>query len=90
MARRRPDTKGFERVVCSEKHRWRAVDDIELPADARYLAEPATATADAACKDVASERANGALQYTWAFEWPTRALWQTGQRYGYCWVPEGG
>ena len=25
-----PDAKGFERVVCSEKHTWRAVDDIEL------------------------------------------------------------
>jgi hypothetical protein len=57
-----PDAKRFERVVCSEKHSWRAVDDIDLPKDARYLGGAVTATADAACKDVASERANGALQ----------------------------
>jgi len=83
-----PDARSFERVVCSEKHSWRAVDVIDLPADARYLAKDATATADSACKDVASERANGALKYTWSFEWPTRAQWQADQRYGYCWVPE--
>ena len=54
----------------------------------RYLAAPATTAADAACQDVASARADGALSYTWAFEWPARAQWAAGQRYGYCWVPE--
>lgn len=83
-----PSAKNFQRVVCSERHRWRAVDDIDLPQKARHLAKDVGATADAQCKDVASERANGALQYTWAFEWPTRAQWDAGQRYGYCWVPE--
>ena len=83
-----PDAPGFSRVVCSEKHSWRAVDVIDLPADARYLAKDVTATADAACKDVASERADGSLKFTWSFEWPTRAQWAAGQRYGYCWVPE--
>jgi hypothetical protein len=85
-----PDARRFERVVCSEKHSWQAVDVVDLPEDARYLGDAATATGDAACKDVASERANGALTYTWSFEWPTRAQWQTGQRYGYCWVPATG
>jgi hypothetical protein len=85
-----PDAKSFQRVVCSEKHSWRAVDVVDLPRDAHYLAKDVTATGDGACKDVASERANGALKYTWSFEWPTRAQWQTGQRYGYCWVPEAG
>ena len=85
-----PSAKNFQRVVCSEKHTWRAVDDVDLPADARYLAKDVATTGDAACKDVASERADGALKYTWSFEWPTRAQWQSGQRYGYCWVPEAG
>jgi hypothetical protein len=85
-----PSTKGFERVVCSEKHSWRAIDTVDLPASTRYLAKEATASGDASCKDVASQRANGALKYTWSFEWPTRAQWATGQRYGYCWVPEAG
>ncbi len=85
-----PSAKKFQRVVCSEKHTWRAVDDVDLPRDARYLAKDVAATGDSACKDVAAKRANGALKYTWSFEWPTRAQWSSGQRYGYCWVPEEG
>ena len=83
-----PDKRGFARVACSERHSWRAVDVVDLPADARYLAKDVAAQGDSTCKDVAAERADGALQYTWSFEWPTRAQWSTGQRYGYCWVPE--
>ena len=75
--------------MCSEKHTWRAVDVADLPADTVYLAPDAADQGDSACKDVAAERANGSLKYTWSFEWPTRAQWQGGQRYGYCWVPEG-
>jgi hypothetical protein len=83
-----PDAPGFSRVVCSEKHRWRAVDTMALPANKPYLAKDVTATADSWCKDVASRRAGGALKFTWSFEWPPRAQWRAGQRYGYCWVPE--
>jgi hypothetical protein len=85
-----PDAGKFERVICSEKHAWRAVDVVDLPRDARHLSKSVTATADQTCQDIASERAQGALSYTWSFEWPTKAQWQTGQRYGYCWVPEAG
>jgi Septum formation len=83
-----PDARGFSRVVCSEKHKWRAVATRALPADRPYLAKDVTAAADSWCKDVASERADGSLQFTWSFEWPPRAQWKAGQRYGYCWVPE--
>ena len=85
-----PDAKGFERVICSERHSWRAVDVVDLPASTKYLDKGAAATGDSACKDVAAQRANGALKYTWSFEWPTRVQWKAGQRYGYCWVPEAG
>ncbi len=82
-----PSARTFERVACSEKHSWRAVDVVEIPKSTRYLAEDATAAGDAACKDVAADRAAGALEFTWSFEWPTRPQWAAGQRYGYCWVP---
>ena len=85
-----PSAKKFQRVVCSEKHSWQAVDVVDLPGDARYLAKNVTAMGDAACKEVASQRSDGALKFTWSFEWPTRAQWSGGQRYGYCWVPEAG
>ena len=84
-----PDRPGFARVVCAQKHSWRAVDVVELPKAARYLAKDVAATGDASCKDVAAQRADGELSYTWSFEWPTRAEWAAGQRFGYCWVPEG-
>lgn len=85
-----PDAKGFQRLVCSEKHSWRAIDVVDLPASTRYLAKDAAARGDSACKDVAAKRANGALKYTWSFEWPTKTQWAAGQRYGYCWVPSAG
>ena len=83
-----PSARDFQRVACSVPHSWRAVDVVALPRSTRYLAAPATTAADAACQDVASARADGALSYTWAFEWPARAQFAAGQRYGYCWVPE--
>jgi hypothetical protein len=85
-----PDKRNFKRVLCSDKHSWRAVDVVDLPADARYLAKDVAALGNSRCKDIASDRAGGALEFTWSFEWPTRAQWQSGQRYGYCWVPDEG
>lgn len=82
-----PAADGFERVACAEPHRWRAVDVVDLPADARFQAAGVTDTADAACQDIASARADGSLELTWAFEWPTRDQWLAGQRWGWCWVP---
>lgn len=82
-----PGKPGFTRVVCKRKHAWRAVDTVDLDRSARYLGARAAAQGDSDCKDVAAARANGALKYTWSFEWPTRDLWTSGQRYGYCWVP---
>ena len=38
-----PDAPGFSRVVCSEKHKWRAVDTMTLPSDKPYLAKDVTA-----------------------------------------------
>jgi hypothetical protein len=83
-----PRKPGFARVACSERHSWRAVDVVELPREGRYLARSVTATGNARCRDIASERADGALRLSWSFEWPTRAQWASGQRHGLCWVPE--
>ena len=69
---------------------WRAVDVVELPKAARYDGQELAGTGDAACKDIAAKRANGELKRSWSFERPTRAQWASGQRYGYCWVPEVG
>jgi hypothetical protein len=83
-----PDKPGFDRVVCSERHTWRAVDVVELPKNAGYVAKELATTGDDACKVIATDLANGDLKRTWSFERPTRAQWAAGQRYGYCWVPQ--
>lgn len=82
-----PDSRHFDRVVCSHRHRWRAVSVIELPGNAGFHSRSAGATANARCKQVAANASGGALKYTWAFEWPTRQQWRNGQRYGFCWLP---
>ncbi len=84
-----PGRKGFERVACSERHSWRAVAVVEIDPRSRYLAKSAAAAGDARCKDVAADRAGSSLKFTWSFEWPTKGQWRSGQRYGYCWVPQG-
>jgi hypothetical protein len=84
-----PTARGFERVVCSEPHRSRAISVVDLPRDARYRDKGVEADANTTCKAAAAAKAKGDLKYTWTFEWPTRAQWAAGQRYGYCWIPQG-
>ncbi len=84
-----PGKPAFARVACAEKHSWRAIDVVEIDPKARYLGKGPAAAGDAACKDVASGRAANSLTFSWSFEWPTKEQWAEGQRYGYCWVPEG-
>ncbi|WP_310963008.1 septum formation family protein [Nocardioides terrisoli] len=83
-----PSARGFQRVVCSRPHQWRAVDVVPLPAGTHFLGRAASKEADSRCHDIASARAGTRLKFTWSFEWPTRQQWDSGQRYGYCWLPE--
>lgn len=82
-----PDSPHFDRVICSHRHRWRAVSAVGLPAGAHFHGHAAGASANARCKQVAANASGGSLKYTWAFEWPTREQWRNGQRYGFCWLP---
>lgn len=85
-----PGARGFQRVICGRSHSWRAIDTIALPGGARY---PGTATVrkagDSGCKDLAQARSANSLKYRYGWEWPTREQWARGQRFGYCWIPQG-
>lgn len=83
-----PGSKKFRRVACGDRHSWRAIDDIHIDRNARYLGKGASAAGDSACRRRARARARGALRFTWSFEWPTRQQWDDGVRYGLCWVPD--
>ena len=69
------------------RHSWRAVSLVSLPPKSRYLAKAATAHASAICHNIAANAANGALKYSWSFEWPNHQQWLAGQRFGLCWLP---
>ena len=83
-----PAATSFSRVICAAKHTWRARATITLPRSTRYLAKGAGAKADEQCRDVAARRTGGAGKLRWSFEWPTKAQWAAGQRYGLCWTPD--
>lgn len=83
-----PGATEFRRVSCSRPHTWRARASINLPAGSKYLSKKAGAGADAACRDIEAQRAVTATRLRWSFEWPTKAQWAAGQRYGLCWTPD--
>ncbi len=84
-----PGAAGFTRIICGRPHSWRAIDTIGLSGGAAY---PGTSTVrragDGPCKDRAREAAADTLTFRYGWEWPTRAQWARGQRYGFCWTPD--
>jgi hypothetical protein len=84
-----PSVKSFQRVLCSARHTWRARSALTLPAGTTYLSRKAAGSADRRCRDVAATLSPSSTKLRWAFEWPTRVQWRSGQRYGFCWTPDG-
>jgi Septum formation len=91
-----PGTKGFERVVCSTDHTWRAIAVVPL-AGGESRGEnqgdyPGTDRVRQAgedpCRDAGAAVAESTLDYQWGYEWPTAEQWQAGQHYGRCWAPD--
>lgn len=82
-----PGSSGFERVLCTANHSWRAVSIVDLGGGAYPGQEKVRSAGDSPCQDAGSQAANGALDYKWGYEWPTRQQWAGGQHYGICWAP---
>jgi hypothetical protein len=83
-----PGTPGFERVICSADHAWRAVETVPFAGERYPGVEKVRAAGDDQCRDAGADAADGALDYKWGYEWPTARQWRAGQRYGLCWVPD--
>ncbi|MFT4009118.1 MAG: septum formation family protein [Nocardioidaceae bacterium] len=82
-----PGKPGFQRVMCSLDDRWRAIATIPL-GDGSYPGSAAVREAgDQPCADLTREAQDFALTYTYGWEWPTLAQWQSGQHFGFCWSP---
>ena len=82
-----PGTKGFQRVLCRERHSWRALRTIDLGAGAYPGASAAKAAGQKPCQQAGRAVAEDALDYKWGYEWPTAQQWAAGQTYGICWAP---
>lgn len=83
-----PSARDFEKVICSQPHKWRAIEVVDLSHTLHYLGKPSTDHGNDVCKSAASAQADDSLSFSWSFQWPTRDQWDAGVRYGLCWVPD--
>jgi hypothetical protein len=84
-----PGARGFERVICSRRHAWKALSTIQISGGNDYpgVAEVREA-GESACRDLVARASGSPERFTYGWEWPTRAQWRDGQRFGYCWAPD--
>jgi hypothetical protein len=81
-----PGSSGFERVICSAEHSWRAIAVVRHHGTT-YPGGHELIDDQAACEDPARAAAKDPLSVVFSYLAPTRAQWNAGQHYGTCWVP---
>lgn len=83
-----PGSSGFEQVLCSRRHRWQAIGTIPLSGGAYPGAAAVRRAGDETCRDTVRAATGSPERFQYGWEWPTRAQWSQGQRYGFCWAPD--
>lgn len=83
-----PGTPRFERVLCSLRHSWRAVEVVTFPKGRYPGAKAAAERGRDQCRDAGNEAADDPLDFQWGYEWPNAEQWRAGTTYGLCWVPD--
>ena len=84
-----PGARGFERVICSRRHAWRAMSTIPIADEGPYPGVEAVREAgESTCRNRVREASGSPERFTYGWEWPTRDQWRAGQRFGYCWAPD--
>lgn len=86
----KPGAAGSVHVICSRNDAWRAVASIDVRpgAGGAWPGEQAGRAAGATCEDRVRDLAADKLKFSWGYEWPTKAQWDAGQHYGFCWAPK--
>ena len=75
-------------MACALDHSWRAISTIPLAGGRTYPGAARVRRAgDSTCADQVRADAGLVLEFRYGWEWPTRAQWNAGQHYGYCWSP---
>ena len=84
-----PGTRGFERVICSRRHAWRAINTIDISGGDSYPGVAQVREAgETTCRDQVEAASGSPDQFSYGWEWPTREQWRAGQHHGYCWAPD--
>ena len=84
----KPGSEKFQRVTCSLKHSWKAIDTVDLPGGKAYPGQDEVRSqGDDTCSKKARAQAGDATTYDYGWEWPTSQQWKAGQHFGYCWAP---
>ncbi len=83
-----PGAQGFERVICSRRHAWKALSTISISGDAYPGVEAVRSAGESDCRDQVSRASGSPERFSYGWEWPTQEQWQAGQHFGYCWAPE--
>ncbi|KRB77375.1 hypothetical protein ASE01_11685 [Nocardioides sp. Root190] len=83
-----PDAKDFQRVLCTAKHSWRAIDVVVFREGAYPGEKKVRAAGRSQCEDAAADVAEDPLVFEWGYEWPTKEQWEMGQMFGRCWSPD--
>ncbi|HTW16997.1 MAG TPA: septum formation family protein [Nocardioides sp.] len=84
-----PSVPGAPRVACSEKHDWRAVTTIKIPAD-QDAPYPGDRLVEVKSRDFCSRSVAAWLKYPvkydFAYTWFREAEWDAGNRRSVCWA----
>ncbi|WP_408895999.1 septum formation family protein [Nocardioides sp. R1-1] len=83
-----PDSPKFERVRCSSKHSWRAIEVVAFEERDYPGAKKVQAAGRTRCEDAAADAAEDPLTFKWGYEWPTKEQWAMGQKFGRCWTAD--
>lgn len=83
-----PGARGFERVICTRRHAWRAISTIDIGGDSYPGVAQVREAGEGTCRDQVQAASGSPDRFSYGWEWPTRSQWQGGQHFGYCWAPD--
>jgi hypothetical protein len=87
-----PGAAGFRLVLCSHRHRWRAIAPIRLGRDSTAWpgVREVKTRGDSRCSDAVRQWLGYPATWRYGWQWPSRGDWTNGQRFGYCWAQFSG
>ena len=83
-----PGARGFERVICSRRHAWKALSTISLTGTTYPGISAVRSAGEDDCRDQVQSASGTPERFSYGWEWPTREQWRDGQHFGYCWAPD--